>query len=530
MRYGIYARKSSEEDERQQASLPDQIAALQEKFGQRTDMQIVRVLEEARSAKEPNTRPVFAELIKLLDRGEIDGILCWSIDRLSRNPVDSGLIAWQLQKNIIKSIRTFEREYLPEDNAVILALETSMANQYIRELSRNVKRGLHRKAEKGWYPGKAKVGYRNKTDRDDQKIIAIDEPRFTLLRRAFDLLLTGGYSAQYVFYELNSWGFTVRGRGGRTKPLSRSSFYRLLTDPFYTGQYWYCGELHKGNHQPMISAYEFDLVQSLVGRTLRLTPVASTFAYGCGLIACGVCGCTITAERKKKIYKLTQRIKTYDYYHCTGRKGCKGPSVTGDWLDTAFTALVDAWNIGSDVVPLIHQVITDFFASENQNHEVVGAEQHSKLRDSHRRLDALTEMRLAGELSAEEYLAQKNKYWQSVHSIETEFGRRNDHAKRIQQSCIEALDAVTDIRSSFSGASAETKRTLLSRIAERYVLTLGTLSYRLHPAVEAFVTLELPKKSKLQVQRELAVPNSPMKSALWDAIRKLLSGTNDGVS
>jgi hypothetical protein len=42
--------------------------------------------------------------------------MCWQLNRLSRNPVDSGALSWMLQQGILKCIQTIDRQYLPDDN------------------------------------------------------------------------------------------------------------------------------------------------------------------------------------------------------------------------------------------------------------------------------------------------------------------------------------------------------------------------------------------------------------------------------
>ena len=119
-----------------------------------------KLLTEKKSAKEPG-RPVFNEMIKMIQAGKADAILCWKIDRLARNPVDGGQIQWMLQTGMIKCIRTFEKSHLPSDNVLLMSIEQGMANQYIRDLSTNVKRGNRAKLEKGGWPHMAPLGYLN---------------------------------------------------------------------------------------------------------------------------------------------------------------------------------------------------------------------------------------------------------------------------------------------------------------------------------------------------------------------------------
>lgn len=157
MEYVIYARKSTESEDRQTLSIQSQIIEMQE-IAKHENLDIVKIFQESKSAKAPG-RPVFSEMLEFIKKGKADGILCWKIDRLARNPVDEGLIKWMLQNNTIQQIKTFERDYNPDDNVVIASIEFSMANQYIRDLSRNVKRGLAEKVRRGEYPGSPPLGY-----------------------------------------------------------------------------------------------------------------------------------------------------------------------------------------------------------------------------------------------------------------------------------------------------------------------------------------------------------------------------------
>ena len=86
MRIALYARKSTEQEDRQVQSLDDQIRELT-KLARRESLTIVETYHESKSAKAPNNRPEFDRLMSAIDEGRIDGILTWSINRLSRNPV-----------------------------------------------------------------------------------------------------------------------------------------------------------------------------------------------------------------------------------------------------------------------------------------------------------------------------------------------------------------------------------------------------------------------------------------------------------
>src|SRR3972149_10000837 len=160
IRYFLYARKSSEDEDRQIQSIESQITKLKQ-LSQEVNLKIVKTYTEAKSAKEPGVRDVFEKMIERVENGEADGILCWQINRLSRNPIDSGRISWLLQKGVLKSIQTIDRQYLPDDNVLLFNVESGMANQFIIDLRKNTKRGVEGKLQRGWLPSRAPLGYLN---------------------------------------------------------------------------------------------------------------------------------------------------------------------------------------------------------------------------------------------------------------------------------------------------------------------------------------------------------------------------------
>src|SRR3972149_4312225 len=90
MKYILYARKSTEEDDRQVLSIEAQLVELQE-YAAKEKLEIVASLCEAKTAKEPG-RIKFAEMLAILESGKADGIISWHPDRLARNSVDGGKI------------------------------------------------------------------------------------------------------------------------------------------------------------------------------------------------------------------------------------------------------------------------------------------------------------------------------------------------------------------------------------------------------------------------------------------------------
>ena len=151
--YFLYARKSTDVEDKQVRSIEDQLAvlrALAKEYG----LNVVEEFVEKQSAKVPG-RPIFNSMLARIERGNAQGIICWKLDRLARNPIDGGQISWFLQKGNIQHIRTNDRDYRPSDNTLLMNMEFGMANQFVRDLSVDTKRGMRAKAERGWIPGPA---------------------------------------------------------------------------------------------------------------------------------------------------------------------------------------------------------------------------------------------------------------------------------------------------------------------------------------------------------------------------------------
>jgi DNA invertase Pin-like site-specific DNA recombinase len=299
MRYVIYSRKSSEEKTKQVQSIESQIVEMK-RIAERENLSIVKIFREEKSAKKPG-RKVFGEMIKFIEDKHADAILCWKLDRLARNPADEGMVKWMLQQSIIKEIKTNDRDYKPDDNVLLSSVEFGMANQFILDLSKSVRRGQKTKLEKGGWPNMAPLGYKN-----ENSTIVADKERSKYIRKAFELSATGGYSVKDIANILFKEGF--RSRAGIKYHKSR--IHKLLHNPFYYGVMKLYGMTQNGNHEPLISKELFDKVQ-MVLQGKHHTKTKNHFFALRGFMRCEVCGCLLTATLKKG----------HQYYYCTNGKG-----------------------------------------------------------------------------------------------------------------------------------------------------------------------------------------------------------------
>ena len=192
--YLIYARKSSESEDRQMLSLDSQLNELN-KLKEKLNLNILKTIQESKSAKNPNNRIGFNEMIKLIEEKKVNCILAWHPNRLSRNPNDSAKIVDLMDRGLLIQVLTPSQTFnnVPMDKFMLTFL---MAQAKLENDNKgvDVKRGMKTKAEMGWYPYPAMNGYLNTPERPKgYKIIIKDPDRFHLISKMWDLMLTGIY-------------------------------------------------------------------------------------------------------------------------------------------------------------------------------------------------------------------------------------------------------------------------------------------------------------------------------------------------
>jgi len=307
MKYYLYARKSTDEDDRQVLSIEAQLTELRE-FAHKENIEIVKEFIESKTAKAPG-RPVFNEMISGIENdNEAIGILAWHPDRLARNSVDGGRIIYLIDEAKIGALKfpTFWFDTTPQGK-FMLNIAFGQSKYYIDNLSENIKRGIRQKLRRGELPSLAPVGYLNELR---HHTIVKDPERWQAVKKMFEAYATGEKTLEDLQKLSLSLGLVSR-RTGKALVLARID--HMLRNPFYYGVFNHKGELYQASHEPIISKKLFDEVQRIVesrGKP-RKAKVIEAFAFR-GIFRCGECGRAVTAEKKIK-----PSGRTYIYYRCT---------------------------------------------------------------------------------------------------------------------------------------------------------------------------------------------------------------------
>lgn len=314
IKYCLYARKSTEQDELQALSIESQLKEMTA-VAERDGLDVVDVKRESHSAKDSGGRQIYNQLIAEIRRGLYNGILTWAPDRLARNAGDLGAIVDLMDQKALTEICTFAQRFTnsPNDKFLLMILG-SQAKLENDNKGENVKRGLRAKAQMGWRPGMPPLGYfHDRGAKKGERKVLLDPERAKIIKEIFEKSANQDYSGREILDWLNKIKFTTRS--GCKMALSR--IYTILHEPFYYGKFEYpvgSGILYDGKHTPLITKELFDKAQEQLEIVPRLKPGTKEFFFT-RLIKCGTCGAGITAEEKFK--KLSGGgIARYVYYHC----------------------------------------------------------------------------------------------------------------------------------------------------------------------------------------------------------------------
>ena len=110
LKYCLYARKSTEAEDKQALSIESQVKEMTT-LAERDSLRIIEIKHEAHSSKEVGQRPIFNQMIAEVREGKFNAILTWAPDRLSRNAGDLGSIVDLIDQKLLHEIRTYGQKF-----------------------------------------------------------------------------------------------------------------------------------------------------------------------------------------------------------------------------------------------------------------------------------------------------------------------------------------------------------------------------------------------------------------------------------
>lgn len=465
LKYCQYCRKSSEDKEKQAASIPDQVSECEKAISNNT-LNIKMKLSEARSAYKPHNRPEFDRMIEAIRQKKINAILVWHPNRLCRNPEEGGMLVQMLQDGLIKAIRTTAGDvYTQDSDHLILQIHFGMANQYSRDISRNVRRALVYKAERGEYTKPAPLGYEGYGD-IKSRLIHPHSFEAPLIVEAYELAKTSRYSLANIRDYLKSKCLKTK----RGKEVSKSHLYRILTSSLYYGVFNHNGVAYQGTYDPIISKPTFDEVQIALGVRSKPKKLIWDSAYN-GLFFCPDCGCAVTTVNKKKMVKKTGKYETYTYLVCTHRKGnCHQKPISSENFDNQIMVKVGPLKLTQEKWELALKLFRAKNISQNQAQSKFLDNLHSQLKSHQEKLNRLINTRAGDEITAEEFKDQKQFLLEEQSRVTGAITRYNETNQNWLELSENFINKVFHAQKILSEGSPEEKKKLVDEVGRNLFL------------------------------------------------------------
>ena len=419
-KFFLYARKSTDEADRQVLSIEAQLTEVRE-YAQKESLPIVKEFVEAKSAKQPG-REVFEKMLAGVENGEANGILAWHPDRLARNAVDAGKIIHFLDRGFLSTLKfpTFWFDKTPQ-GLFMLSIAFRQSKYYIDNLSENIKRGIRQKLRKGIYPGCAPLGYVNELK---NHTILKDRETWQKVRKLFLAYANG----KYTLYSLQKLALSFGLVSPRSKrKLSNATLQRILQNPFYYGCFQYKCELYEGVHEPIISQQLFEKVQRVMqdrGKP-RKENQDYNFTYT-GIFKCGECGRSITAEQHTKKSGLVFR-----YYRCTKKDtDCQQKFLNENDLFSQLNSIFQKVALPDDWLKPILNKLNQEEKQISQSSKSFAQNLQKQLGEIEMKLSKLLDMQLNGSISLEEYKLKKEELINQKTKLKQkllDFGRKGNY-------------------------------------------------------------------------------------------------------
>lgn len=423
----VYCRKSSEDSNKQVASISDQLHEA-DKLLKQYDLTPIKTYTEVKTGKESGVRDEFYQMLDQVEKGKANVIVCWKADRLSRNGSDGGRIIEMVDNGKIKKIIT-SNSVFDRNNSYMLWIEFMGSTKFSKDLSDTIKRRLKIKAEMGVRPGQVPVGYLNTPDEvKGQRRILADPLLFPLMRQWWNLVLAGTSIKSSL--EI----MTAKGlRDHRGLKIGYSRAANIFRNVFYCGIFDYGGIRYKGSYKPVVSLDEFMRVQRILdgkgggGRKNIKLPFQ-------GMMKCGECGSTITGESHKRAHKV------FWYYRCKKNHGkCNQVYLNADDVNPQIRTYLKSMNV--------HPLFAEWYKNILKRRNTVEFETTKKelelqtktVNDIEEKKEVLARMRIDGLITEERYqekakglltdeqLILENKptnktdFWMKVISLATDF-------------------------------------------------------------------------------------------------------------
>jgi DNA invertase Pin-like site-specific DNA recombinase len=435
----IYTRVSTDRQAEEGYSLDDQEKNCKE-LAKKLGYKVRGIYREEGVSGTSINRPKFQEMLDKCsdDKGKsIKAVLVIHTDRFARNTLEHLMVKGILSKYNVKLISALQPmlDDSPEGNLLDVIL-AGMNEFYSKDLGRKTAKALAQKAEEGWWPGYAPLGYINKTHpQTKKKIIEVDNEYSHYIKRAFKKFATGKYTLESLNNELYQEGF--RSKTGKRIHKSTMSF--ILRKIFYTGKMKIKGKIYQGKHTPLVDMETYLKVQKILD--LHNHKASRTRKHNFllrGLLFCQECQSQLTGERHVKKTGLT-----FDYYRCMGpkhkEKQCHQSFTPTQMIEKEIVKLFRNITLSSGYIKALNLALERIYKLQNQKDYGWIKALENKKNTILRKMDKLEDLILEDILDKKRIIEKYSKLKEELNSIEDQISQSKCSGKKLRKEDIKKI-------------------------------------------------------------------------------------------
>jgi site-specific DNA recombinase len=466
METGIYVRVSTEEQAQEGFSIRAQEEKLKS-FAQIKDWSIYKIyMDEGISGKNIKDRPAVCELLEDVEKGYVENVLVYKIDRLTRCTADLISMVDLFNNNgcafnsLMESIDTQTasgRMFLK-----IIGIFAEFERENIIERS---KLGRERKIKEGYSLCSWTVSYGY--DRPNgQKVQTINEQEAEIVRDIFDMYVNQGLSITEIARRLNIQKAPIKS--GVT--WAQAKVRQTLLNCNYIGHVrHHVRDKEKsytveGLHEPIISQELFEAAQSLLEKNRKVSPKKkpNVEKYFSGFLVCAGCGHKLGAYNSKNSNGYLSMG-----YRCVNRplRTCDRGSIAHDKVEIAFRDYIEQI-ANFDVADEIKQA--EFEKKKQSNLTLITSyeKKHNQLEEKER--EALT-LYVSNEIGFNDYREIKKRVETDKQLVRVELERLNNI-----QECVDINDEdiISQLSENWIFLSDIEKRQFLMQFVGKIVLDI----------------------------------------------------------
>jgi site-specific DNA recombinase len=444
-----YARVSTLEQAEKNNSLSVQEGKFKE-FCSRNNFESLETFTDKQSARTVAKRPEFQRMMEFCKKNhkKLSAVIVADLSRFARNVADQGVAIATLSQLGIE-VMSIDEPITGDTAAGKLSRNIigSMSQFFSDSLSEKTKDRMRAAVKSGRFLWVCPVGYLNQKN-GSASIIKPDPERAALVRKGFELMATGGYSADDALRTVTALGLTTR----KNRPVPRQTWHAILRNPLYAGWVRSGDLLVRGVHQPIVPQQLFDCVQEvLAGRSKTAQPRQSVhpeFSLR-QFVRCAKCDRGLTAGIIKK---------KFAYYWCY-TKGCRDVLVRKEELEKHFVRLLGSYQPTIEYLERLPEIAKRQWAEREARIRQDSKALKIRLEEIRRLNSAAIKAKLTGELTAEDFDTVKTMNTADAAGIEQQLNtlesEKNMMQELIEQSQRELVDLVSAWRK--AGISGRTE-------------------------------------------------------------------------